>query len=59
MTLYYGLTPTERGLVKQDDLPIYTFPTDYISRLWTAIEKKDPQFARAYLAFKKSKQKKE
>ena len=55
MTLYYGLTPTERGLVKQDDLPIYTFPTDYISRLWAAIEKKDPQFAKAYLAFKNSK----
>ena len=48
MTLYYGLTPEERGLVKQDDLPIFSFPEDYIERLWTAIEKEDPKFASAY-----------
>lgn len=52
MTLAYGLTPEERGLVEQDDLPVYTFPPDYISRLWAAIEKKDPEFAEAYQAFK-------
>lgn len=52
MTLYYGLTPTERGLIEQDDLPVYTFPPDYISRLWGAIEKTDPEFAEAYRALK-------
>jgi esterase/lipase superfamily enzyme len=52
MTLYYGLTPSERGLVDQDDLPIYTFPADYVARLWDAIEKTDPEFAEAYRALK-------
>ena len=52
MTLTYGLTPEERGLMEQDDLPVYTFPPDYISRLWSAIEKKDPEFAESYQAFK-------
>lgn len=52
MTLYYDLTPHERGLVEQDDLPVYTFPPDYISRLWDAIEEEDPQFAEAYRSFK-------
>lgn len=45
MTLYYGLTPEERGLVEQEDLPIFTFPEDYIARLWQAIEARDPEFA--------------
>jgi hypothetical protein len=52
MTLYYGLTPEERGLVEQDDLPVFTFPPDYISRLWGAIETVDPEFAEDYRAFK-------
>ena len=52
MTLYYGLTPEQRGLVEQDDLPVYTFPPDYISRLWNAIEAVDPEFAENYRAFK-------
>lgn len=59
MTLYYGLTPDERGLVDQDDMPVYTFPPDYISRLWQAIEKTDPQFAEAYLALKAAQQARE
>jgi esterase/lipase superfamily enzyme len=54
MTLYYGLTPEQRGLVEQDDLPVYTFPSDYISRLWSAIEKADPAFAAAYRQLKAS-----
>jgi esterase/lipase superfamily enzyme len=45
MSLYYGLGPVERGLEMQQDMPVYTFPPDYISRLWRAIEKKDPVFA--------------
>ena len=54
MTLYYGLTPAQRGLVEQEDLPIYTFPSDYILRLWSAIEKADPVFAVAYRQWKAS-----
>ena len=42
MTMYYGLTPEQRGLVEQEDLPVFTFPPDYISRLWNAIETVDP-----------------
>ena len=52
MTLYYGFTPEQRGLVEQDDLPIYTLPPDYISRLWNAIEAVDPEFSEDYRAFK-------
>ncbi len=52
MTLTYGLTPEERGLVKQDDLPVYTFPSDYIKRLWDSIEEVDPEFAKSYNVFK-------
>ena len=55
MTLTYGLTPAQRGLTKQEDLPIYAFPPDYISRLWEAIEKVDPEFAKAYRALKAEK----
>ena len=52
MTLIYGLKPEERGLTDQKDLPVYTFPPDYISRLWEAIEDVDSDFAEAYNAFK-------
>ena len=52
MTLTYGLTPEQRGLTKQEDMPVYTFPPDYISRLWEAIEAVDPVFADAYRAAK-------
>ena len=54
MTMYYGLTPEQRGLVEQDDLPIFTFPPDYISRLWSAIESVDPEFAEDLRQFKAS-----
>ena len=54
MTIYYGLTPEQRGLVEQQDLPVYTFPSDYISRLWSAIEVADPVFAAAYRKLKGS-----
>jgi len=52
MTLTYGLTPEQRGLTRQEDMPVYTFPPDYISRLWDAIEAVDPAFADAYRASK-------
>ncbi len=52
MTMYYGLTPEQRGLVEQQDLPIFTFPPDYISRLWNAIETVDPDFGEDYRQYK-------
>jgi esterase/lipase superfamily enzyme len=55
MTMYYGLTPEQRGLVEQEDLPIFTFPPDYISRLWNAIETVDPEFAEDYRQLKELK----
>ena len=54
MSIYYGLTPEQRGLVEQEDLPIFTFPPDYISRLWNAIEGVDPEFAESYRQLKAS-----
>jgi len=56
MTIYYGLTPEQRGLVEQEDLPIFTFPPDYISRLWNAIETVDPEFAESYRQLKESQE---
>jgi hypothetical protein len=50
--MYYDLTPEQRGLVEQDDLPIFTFPPDYITRLWNAIEKVDPEFAEEFRKLK-------
>ena len=52
MTMAYSLSPEQRGLVEQDDLPIYTFPPDYIERLWDAIDDVDPDFAEDYEALK-------
>lgn len=52
MTMYYGLTPEQRGLTEQEDLPIFTFPPDYISRLWNTIETVDPEFAEDFRALK-------
>lgn len=52
MSMYYDLNPVQRGLVEQDNLPIYTFPPDYISRLWDAIKTVDPEFAEDLEAFR-------
>ncbi len=52
MTLSYGLSPKQRGLVEEDGLPMYTFPPDFIKRLWGAIEKVDPVFAENYKKLK-------
>jgi len=54
MTMYYGLTPEQRGLVEQEDLPVFTFPPDYISRLWNAIETVDPKFSEDLRALKEA-----
>jgi len=52
MTIQYGLSPQQRGLVEQDNLPVFTFPPDYISRLWDAIKSVDPEFAEDMEAFR-------
>ncbi|MFT5701532.1 MAG: pimeloyl-ACP methyl ester carboxylesterase [Desulforhopalus sp.] len=52
MTLYYGLEPKQRGLIDQEGLPMYTFPPDFIHRLWDAIVKVDPEFAASYQQLK-------
>lgn len=46
MSMYYDLSPASRGLIRDDDMPIYTFPEDYISRLWQAIKTIDPRLAK-------------
>lgn len=38
MTLMYDLTPEQRGLRLRKDLPIWTFPGDYIARLREALD---------------------
>ena len=43
MTLRYDLAPDERGLVRNDDIPIWSFPPDYITRLREAIVKVNPE----------------
>jgi len=47
MSLLYDLAPEERGLVKREDLPIWTFPEDYIVRLREALAKANPSLAAA------------
>ena len=42
MTLLYDLPPEERGLVRSEALPFWTFPTDYPSRLQDALRTKRP-----------------
>jgi esterase/lipase superfamily enzyme len=42
ITLAYGLSPAERGLVRGENLPIWAFPADYIERLRAAIIKANP-----------------
>ena len=51
MSIAYDLSPEQRGLASQEDMPIYTFPDDYISRLWEAIRVVDPEFSQDLDAF--------
>jgi pimeloyl-ACP methyl ester carboxylesterase len=43
MTLLYDLPPDERGLVWSDDLPVWTFPDDYLEQLREALKKTRPE----------------
>lgn len=51
MSIYYDLSPEQRGLLSQDGMPVYTFPEDYITRLWQAIRAVDPEFSEDLDAF--------
>ena len=47
MTLAYGLLPGDRGLVRQNDTSLWTFPPDYIERLRHSLGEVSPQFRAA------------
>jgi esterase/lipase superfamily enzyme len=40
ISLLYGLEPRERGLVRLPDVPVWSFPEDYISRLQGLLREK-------------------
>lgn len=43
MSLMYGLTPENRGLVKSPGSPVWRFPEDYIERFLTKLKQANPQ----------------
>jgi len=44
--LAYNIDPARRGLVKAaDDLPVWSFPPDYIERLRKVLVEMNPQLA--------------
>lgn len=45
-TLAYGLSPSQRGLVRDQDSPIWRFPSDYLVRLRSAVLKANPALAK-------------
>jgi len=45
MTLRYGLTPAQRGLVRKEGELSWSFPSDYITRLRSAVLKEDSTIA--------------
>jgi len=45
-TLRYDLAPADRGLVLSEELPIWTFPADYIDKLRGVLIKVNPDLAR-------------
>ncbi len=47
ITLAYGLSPKERGLVRRESSPLWSFPADYIKRLRAAILKASPDLKQA------------
>lgn len=46
-TLAYDLGPKQRGLVREGDSPVWSFPPDYIDRLRSAIIKANPDLKEA------------
>jgi hypothetical protein len=47
ITLAYGLNPAERGLVREEDSPIWAFPADYIEQLRSTLIKANPDLGPA------------
>ena len=47
MTLMYGLSPEQRGLVRYEDFPVWDFPQDYVARLRTSLAAVNPSFGAA------------
>jgi esterase/lipase superfamily enzyme len=50
MTFFFDLPPLERGLVEQEDLPVFTFPQDYPDRLRATLREVSPDYAAASAA---------
>ena len=47
MTLLYNLPPEQRGLVRHEDTPVWTFPPDYVDRLRQSLAEVNPALAPA------------
>ena len=43
MNLMYGLGPRERGLERTEEIPVWSFPADYVDRLIQAIRTTNPK----------------
>jgi hypothetical protein len=43
VSLYFGLSPEQRGLVKYPDMPVWHFPDDYLNRLQSLLSINHPQ----------------
>ena len=46
VSLMYGLKPAERGLEKDAELPIWTFPSDYIQKLRAVLMAINPELSK-------------
>ncbi|NIR32397.1 MAG: alpha/beta hydrolase [Gammaproteobacteria bacterium] len=54
VALMHDLSPAQRGLVRSEDAPTWTFPADYIERLRAAIAEVDPGLGPPQPQFKSS-----
>jgi len=43
VSLYFGFSPEQRGLVKDPDMPVWHFPDDYLDRLQSLMVANHPQ----------------
>jgi hypothetical protein len=46
VSLLYNLKPAERGLEKDAELPIWTFPPDYIQKLRAVLMSVNPELSK-------------
>ncbi len=47
ITLMYGLSPAQRGLVSYEEFPVWDFPDDYVTRLRASPAEVNPSFGEA------------